>query len=216
MRHVFITGGTGFIGRPLTEELLNRGHRVTVLVRPGSESRLAPGCDVVLGDALEPSYASAVFGADTFIHLVGVTHHRWPWKTADFRDIDLASVRAAVESAMLARISHFIYLSAVQPALALYSYAAVRRAGEDLIRSAGLNATILRPWYVTGPGRRWPVLLNPLFVAGRTIPFARRAVRRRGLTTVNQVTLALAQAVEHPSEGVCVLDVDSIRATARP
>jgi nucleoside-diphosphate-sugar epimerase len=213
MRHVFVTGGTGFIGRPLIEELLRRGHRVTALIRPGSESRLAPGCDVVLGNALESSYAPTVCGADSFVHLVGVANPL-PWKIGAFREIDLASIRAAVECATLARISHFVYLSVAQPALAMRAYAAARRQGEDLIRKAGLNATILRPWYVTGPGRHWPVVLNPLFFAGRAVPLTRGAATRRALTTVNQITLAVVRAVEHPSAGVSILDANSIRAAS--
>ena len=44
-RHrVFITGGTGYVGRPLINLLLGRGHAVRALVRPGSEKKLPPGC----------------------------------------------------------------------------------------------------------------------------------------------------------------------------
>jgi uncharacterized protein YbjT (DUF2867 family) len=45
--HVFIAGGTGYLGRALVPELLRRGHRVRLLVRPGSESRTPRGCEVV-------------------------------------------------------------------------------------------------------------------------------------------------------------------------
>jgi GNAT superfamily N-acetyltransferase len=40
---VFVTGGTGYIGRPLVAELLRRGHSVRALVRPGSGGRLPDG-----------------------------------------------------------------------------------------------------------------------------------------------------------------------------
>ena len=40
-RHVFVTGGTGYLGRPLIRELLTRCHTVRALVRPGSEKKLA-------------------------------------------------------------------------------------------------------------------------------------------------------------------------------
>ena len=53
MQHdVFLTGGTGFMGSSLVRELLRRGHQVRALVRPGSESKLATGCEAVPGDAL--------------------------------------------------------------------------------------------------------------------------------------------------------------------
>jgi nucleoside-diphosphate-sugar epimerase len=74
-RCVFITGGTGYVGKPLVMQLLQRGHEVRSLVRPGSEKRLQPGCTAVTGDALDPnSYAAHIRPADTFVQLVGVSH----------------------------------------------------------------------------------------------------------------------------------------------
>ena len=51
-RSVFITGGSGYLGRPLISMLLERGHDVRALVRQGSEKKLPPGCTPVFGDAL--------------------------------------------------------------------------------------------------------------------------------------------------------------------
>src|SRR5690606_38702620 len=75
VRDVFITGGTGYMGRRLIERLLGRGHRVCALARPGSEGRVPSGAAIATGDALHGlSYAAKVSPADTFIHLVGVPH----------------------------------------------------------------------------------------------------------------------------------------------
>ena len=43
------------------------------------------------------------------------------------------------------------------------AYIEVRKECEAEIQDAGLTATILRPWYVLGPGHRWPVLLKPMY-----------------------------------------------------
>jgi len=65
-RAVFLTGASGFMGR---------GHPVRDLVRPGAESRAAPGLDLAVADPLDPaSYGDRVAGCDTFVHLVGVSH----------------------------------------------------------------------------------------------------------------------------------------------
>lgn len=57
-RKVFIAGGTGYIGQRLILRLLERGHAVRGLVRPGSERKLPEGCTAVIGNALDgPSYA---------------------------------------------------------------------------------------------------------------------------------------------------------------
>ena len=53
---VFITGGTGYMGRRLIVDLLARRHLVRALVRPGSEGKLPPGCPAVLGDALNAGF----------------------------------------------------------------------------------------------------------------------------------------------------------------
>src|SRR5438132_13951432 len=72
---VFVTGGTGYMGRRLIPRLLERGHEVRALVRLGSEKRLPAGCTAIPGDALDGmSYASQITPADTFVQLVGVAH----------------------------------------------------------------------------------------------------------------------------------------------
>jgi uncharacterized protein YbjT (DUF2867 family) len=48
---VFVTGGTGYLGRALIPRLVARGHRVRALTRPASAHRLPAGCEPVPGDA---------------------------------------------------------------------------------------------------------------------------------------------------------------------
>jgi nucleoside-diphosphate-sugar epimerase len=52
---VFVTGGTGYLGRPLISTLIGRGHEVRGLTRPGSQAKLPAGCQAVLGNALNNS-----------------------------------------------------------------------------------------------------------------------------------------------------------------
>ena len=53
MTSVFVTGGTGYLGRPLIAALLARGLDVHALVRPGSEARLTAGVNAIVGNALD-------------------------------------------------------------------------------------------------------------------------------------------------------------------
>ena len=210
---VFLAGGTGYMGRALIPRLLERGHQVWALARPGSEGKLPAGCRVVKGNALDPSsFAGDAEGADTWVHLVGVPKPS-PWKGPQFRAVDLASVRAAVEAARSARIDHFVYLSVAQPAPVMRAYVEVRAEGEALIRAAGLNATFVRPWYVLGPGHRWPALLRPFYALAELVPSMRDTARRLGLVTLEQMTAALVEAVERPAEGVRVVEVEQIAVT---
>ncbi len=211
MRHIFLTGGTGYLGRRLAARLVSRGHTVRALARAGSEGRLPAGVQVVGGDALHGiSYAARVAPADTFVHLVGVSHPS-PAKAQQFLSVDLASVAAAVPAAVTAGIRHFIYVSVAHPAPVMQAYIAARVRAEGLIRDSGLPATILRPWYVLGPGHRWPVLLTPLYALARALPPTREGARRLGLVTLDQMLAALVAAVEAPADGWRIMDVPHIR-----
>ncbi len=210
-RRVFITGGTGYMGSELIPVLLERGHRVRALVRPSSKAKLTGGCEVVSGDPLDAnSYRQLVRPSDTFLHLVGVPHPS-PSKGELFRTVDLVAAREAIQVAAELGVHHFIYLSVAHPAPVMKAYIAVRRQCEDLIRQQQLHATILRPWYVIGPGRRWPLTLLPLYKLAEWLPSTRPVARRLGLVSLDQMILALVQAVESPAEGVRIVEVPEIR-----
>jgi uncharacterized protein YbjT (DUF2867 family) len=217
---VFVTGGTGYLGRPLVSRLIERGNRVAVLTRPGSEKKLPAGATPVPGDALDAasfrdSIAPAKTGGRqrplTFVQLVGVSHPS-PAKAQEFRSIDLASVRASAKAAAEAGVEHFVYVSVSQPAPAIMkAYAAARAEGEAAIRATGMNATFLRPWYVLGPGHRWPYLLLPAYWLLERFPKTRDTARRVGLVTLPQMIAALVRAVESPARGVRIVEVPEIR-----
>ncbi|MEM6326152.1 MAG: NAD-dependent epimerase/dehydratase family protein [Bacteroidota bacterium] len=74
MSTVFLTGGTGFVGSHVAEELLARGHRVRALVR--SSPKWLAGLDVttVPGDLSDVNaLATAASGADLVIHAAALT-----------------------------------------------------------------------------------------------------------------------------------------------
>jgi uncharacterized protein YbjT (DUF2867 family) len=210
-QHVFITGGTGYIGSRLIPRLLEGGHRVSALLRPQSQNKLPAGCEVVTGNALDAnSYQDRVKPATTFVQLVGVPHPS-PTKAAEFRSIDLVAGREAVAAAVSAGTQHFIYVSVAQPAPIMKAYLAVRAQCETSIRESGLNATILRPWYVLGPGHRWPYVLAPAYWLLERFPSTRDGARRLGLVTLEQMLQALTGAVESPCQGMHILGVPEIR-----
>jgi uncharacterized protein YbjT (DUF2867 family) len=214
-RQVFVTGGTGYLGRPLIARLVARGHAVGALVRPGSEGRLPRGATAVLGNALDSTtFADRVSPADTLVHLVGTPHPN-PSKAREFQDVDLRSIRASVEAARHAGVRHVVYVSVAGPAPVMRDYIAARRAGEAAIRETGIAATLLRPWYVLGPGHRWPYLLLPVYALLERLPSTAERARRLGLVTHQQMIAALVQAIEHPPAGVRIVTVPEIREAAR-
>jgi uncharacterized protein YbjT (DUF2867 family) len=78
-----------------------------------------------------------------------------------------------------------------------------------------LIATVLRPWYVLGPGHRWPAALVPLYWVLERLPATRAGARRLGLVTLEQMLRALVAAVEHPPPATRVVEVPEIRAVSR-
>ncbi|MCA9099507.1 MAG: GDP-mannose 4,6-dehydratase [Planctomycetales bacterium] len=77
MRHILVTGGAGFIGSHLTQQLLQAGHRVTVVdnASTGSPRNLAdvadhPQLELVVGDAGDPDLIDRlIVGIDHVYHL---------------------------------------------------------------------------------------------------------------------------------------------------
>jgi len=157
------------------------------------------------------TYAGQISPADTFVQLVGVAHPS-PAKAAEFKRIDLPAGLGAVQAAKTAGIRNFVYVSVAHPAPTMHAYIAVRVECEAAIESAGLDATILRPWYVLGPGHRWPYLLLPVYKLAELLPQTREGTHRLGLVTLEQMLNALTFAVENPTEGRRVFSVREIRS----
>jgi len=208
---IFLTGGTGYMGSRLAPMLLAHGHHVHALARIGSIERLPKGCHPVHGSAVSGGYESEVPWSCTFVHLVGVSHPS-PAKAAQFKSVDLAALRIAVASAQSQQAEHFIFVSVAYPAPAMKAYVAVRQECEQIIQTSGLNATILRPWYVLGPGHRWPYALLPIYWLMERLPATRERAIRLGLVTLPQMLNALLSAVSQLCKGIRVLDVPAIRS----
>lgn len=216
MPTVFVTGGTGYLGRPLVEALLADGADVHTLVRAGSQHKLPAGAIAHLGDALDAASFAHLIPADaTLVHLVGTPHPN-PSKAAEFRRVDLASIQASIAAAGVAGVRHLVYVSVAHPAPVMQAYIAVREEAETLIANSGIPATVLRPWYVLGPGHRWPWVLLPLYALLRILPATRAGALRLGLVSRRQMIAALCTAIDAaPANGVRVVDVEDIRRASK-
>ena len=153
MACVFLTGASGFMGRRLAAELLRRGHRVRapgpprvgIARRRGMRGRRRrpAGRRLLPRPRRRAATPSCTWSASRI---------RVPAKAAQFRSIDLASAKAAISAATSAGVRHFVYVSVAHPAPVMRAYIAARVEAEEAIRASGLPATIVRPWYVLGPG----------------------------------------------------------------
>jgi uncharacterized protein YbjT (DUF2867 family) len=215
MNTVFITGGTGYIGKRLIKSLVARGHEVIALVRKGSESKLPQGVRPVIANPFDPStFQNQVPHDAVFVQLLGVSHPS-PRKKELFRKVDLQSLKASADVASIARVFHFVYISvAMAETNVMKDYREVRKEGEAYCLSKGLNCSFIRPWYVLGPGHWWPVLLLPLYAIAALVPSLKEKARAIGLVTIGQMIRTLVNVIESPPQKLRIVEIDSIRRSA--
>ena len=214
MQTVFITGATGYIGKRITKQLLERGHKVIALIRKGSEHKVPAGAETVIANPFDATtFQSSIPKGSVFLQLLGVPHPS-PKKAKQFREIDLQSVKASADAASAAGVSHFIYISVtMSPSKIMAAYQAVRREGEEYCRSKNLPCTFIRPWYVLGPGHYWPVILLPLYGVAEIIPSWRKQARSKALVTIGQVLRTLVNTVESNPQPLRLLEIHHIRTS---
>jgi uncharacterized protein YbjT (DUF2867 family) len=212
VKEVFITGATGYIGKRLTRQLLERDHRVIAMVRKGSEHKVVKGAEIVIADPFDPgSFQSSIPKNAVFVQLLGVPHPS-PKKAKQFTAIDLRSVKASADAASVAGVSHFVYISvAMAPSKLMAAYQSVRQEGEAYCENKNLSCTFIRPWYVLGPGHYWPILLLPLYGIAELVPSWRQKARVMALVTLDQVLRTLIGAVEADPVPLRIINTRGIR-----
>src|SRR5881409_3278234 len=111
---VLLTGGSGFLGSFVAEQLSAEGHLVRALVRPHSARKIldklarvefAPG-------AIEDraSLGAAVDGVDAVVHVAGIVKARRP---ADFFEVNAQGTRNLLEAALRRPVPRFVYISSL-------------------------------------------------------------------------------------------------------
>ncbi|WP_374334052.1 NAD-dependent epimerase/dehydratase family protein [Aestuariivirga sp.] len=199
---IAITGATGFAGRHTATELLARGHRLRALVRDPAKADLPEAVETVTGDLADAAaLARLVDGAEAVIHLAGALTALK--REAYFRvnEQGTQALATAAETAKVRRFVHISSLAAREPQLS--AYAASKRAGEDAItaRMAALNAIIIRPPAVYGPGDRGTLpLIAELTRPVAVIPGRREA--RFSLIHVHDLARLIAMALTEGGQGL--------------
>jgi nucleoside-diphosphate-sugar epimerase len=103
-----VTGATGFIGRYLVAELLQRGYAVRILARTPERvaSLRAPGLEVVVGDVTNPaSLAGIALGMDVVFHLASAMSEHDP----AFDAVDVQGTQYLLSEAERSQVRRFVY-----------------------------------------------------------------------------------------------------------
>ncbi len=113
MNRIFITGATGFIGRNLTRSCLEKGHRVSVLLRPGSSRRQhLPKRDIEIISAdirNETALIKALKNTDIVFHCAALVSDWAPRRL--FREINIEGTRTLCTAARKSGCGRIVHLS---------------------------------------------------------------------------------------------------------
>ena len=153
-RTVCLLGGTGFVGRSLTMQLLRAGYYVRIPTRYPHRHKdllVLPGAWLMPGNIHDPTFLNRVLaGAGAVINLVGVLNDgRGP---DSFSAAHVALPQALVTACHAQGVRRLLHMSALNAEpLARSRYLRTKAAGEEVVRVADLDTTVFRPSVIFGP-----------------------------------------------------------------
>lgn len=163
--HVFLTGGTGYIGAAILDALIKHGHHVTALVRdPEKAARLdARGATPLMGELASPKrYAAAASACDAVVHAAADGGPRTAPADRQFLDAMLPALAGAGAPRVLVYTSGIWSIGAApggadeSAPLAPAEISAWRTPHERMVLDAGggsLRTVVVRPGIVYGSAR---------------------------------------------------------------
>lgn len=223
---IAVTGASGFVGRPLCNELLARGYAVRALVREKNTHTERPvdATDVAtIGDIGSlTDWSNALSGIDSVIHCAGRAHVMNETSgnaLQAYREVNVIGTRRLAEQAAASGAKRFIYLSSIKvngestspgrfyTALDLPNpedaYGQSKYEAEIALRevasSTGLEVVVIRPPLIYGPGVKGN--LARLFgLVKRGIPLPLGLVHNaRSLVGIDNLVDLIVVCLNHPA-----------------
>lgn len=154
-RSVFITGGSGLIGRHLLRKIsLEKYENIHCLSRrelPATVPEQHKHFKFIKGDIFDANaYSSYLKGSDLVVHLAAVTGKAKP---EEYFKVNAEGTKFLVKQCQQQGVPTFIYLSSIATKFrgkSRYHYAQSKELGEAAVTASALNYAILRPTIVIG------------------------------------------------------------------
>ncbi len=165
---VFITGGSGFVGREIIRQLLAANHSVRALVRRTNALNNFNGIETVTGDTTHPAtLRDQLSGCDAVIHLVGIVRE-FPGKGITFKKLHVESTENMLQATEEQGVKRYLQMSANGTREnAVTNYHKTKWVAEEKVRQSNLDWTIFRPSLIYGSEDQFINMLAQLI---RTLP----------------------------------------------
>jgi len=149
---VALFGGTGFVGKYITEELLKNNHDPHLLVRPGSEYKVfqPDKCKVNIGDIRDlKTIEITLKDTDAVIYNIGIIR-QFPKKGITFEAIHFEGAKHCIDVANHLGIKRFILMSANGVKFDGTIYQSTKFLADQYVKNTELEWTIFRPSLIFG------------------------------------------------------------------
>jgi uncharacterized protein YbjT (DUF2867 family) len=195
---IFITGGTGFVGRNIIQALGDRPLRVLVRDQADGATVTAPNAEVVIGDVTQPeSMRDLMDGCEAVIHLAAIIEEEGD---ATFDGVIRGGTINAVREAQRAGVRRFLHMSALgtrnDPR---FGYFEAKWQAEKAVEQSGIPWTIFRPSVIFGPGDGFVTTLATLVKTAPVIPVVGAGKSLFQPIAAQEVAAAYVRALEDPS-----------------
>ncbi len=166
---IFITGGSGFVGRHLIKRLTDEGKQVRSLAtrQDEAENLVRGGTEVVMGGIGDyDAILKGMKGAEAAVHLVAILREKG---AATFEAVNVQGTKNVIKAATEAGVKKLVHIAALgNTPDPKYTYLNSKWRAAEAVRASELNYTIFEPSVLFGPGAG---LIESLLGTLKMVPF---------------------------------------------